>query len=432
MFLSKYLLPVLNNQPTGTYVKSHNLMIRSGMIKQQLSGIYSWLPLGFEVLKNISDIIRNSMNKVGAIEMLMPCVQPVELWVKSGRIKDYGKEILQFKDRNSNQLLFGPTNEDMMLDIFKNSIKSYKELPKTLYHIQWKFRDEIRPRFGVMRSREFLMKDAYSFDYDQESALKSYNNMYLAYIDIFLEMGLKIIPAVADNGPIGGVLSHEFHVIANSGESTIYYDRKFDTLNYHNKLELNLIKSLPAYTSDKYNKDVPYTERQGLKITKGIEVGHIFYIGTKYSNAMSVYITNNKSKLIPVEMSSYGIGISRLVGAIIESNHDDKGIIWPYKIAPFKVLIVNLNTKNSKCSVLSESIYSTLKNLAIKVLYDDTDQISSYKFSHADLIGIPIQVIIGPEKANQNLVDLKDRKTGNLTTLSLDALIQKITSINNA
>ena len=383
MLLSKYFLPTFKEQPAEALIASHSLMLRSGMIKQQAAGIYSWLPLGLRVLKNIEDIIRLNMNSVGAIELLMPCIQPADLWIQSGRFDNYGKEMLKFKDRHDNMLLFGPTNEDMITDIFRDSIKSYKDLPKNLYHIQWKFRDEIRPRFGVMRAREFLMKDAYSFDIDQESAMKTYNQIYAVYMRIFRDLGLYAVPVLADNGPIGGNLSHEFHILADTGEND-------------------------------------------LRVRKGIEVGHIFYIGNKYSKAMNAFVNDYNSQLIPVEMSSYGIGISRLVAAIIEANHDERGIIWPQQIAPFKVIIINLGPKDTNCTTISEFIYKNIKAQNIDILYDDTVERPGSKFAIADLIGAPWQIIVGPKKIANGVVELKHRATGDSEELSADIVIKKI------
>ncbi|MGI4775918.1 MAG: proline--tRNA ligase, partial [Janthinobacterium lividum] len=337
MFLSKYFLPVLKEKPQGAQIISHTLMLKAGMIRQQASGIYSWLPLGLKVLKNIEHIVRLNMNLVGAIEMLMPCIQSSDLWIESGRFDNYGKEMLKFPDRHGNMLLFGPTNEDMITDIFRHNIKSYKDIPKNLYQIQWKFRDEIRPRFGIMRGREFLMKDAYSFDISKEAAIDTYHKMYIAYMQTFSDIGLSAIPVLADNGPIGGDLSHEFHIIADSGESTIYYDKRFSILSENLADNIEELKSLYAAAEEKHDPSNCQLPSDKLLVSKSIEVGHIFYIGTKYSKIMNAVVNNREGDLVPVEMSSYGIGISRLVGAIVEANNDEKGIIWPEAVAPFKV-----------------------------------------------------------------------------------------------
>lgn len=430
MLLSKYFLPVLKEDPAEAQIISHKLMLRSGMIRQQAAGIYSWLPLGLKVLNNIENIVRNNMNKMGAIEILMPCIQPASLWVESGRFDNYGKEMLKFKDRHDNSLLFGPTNEDMITDIFRNNIQSYKDLPKNLYHIQWKFRDEIRPRFGVLRGREFLMKDAYSFDIDRSSAVQSYNQMYLTYMRIFRDMGLNIVPVLADNGPIGGHLSHEFHIIADNGESNIFYDKKFLSLTDEEILDINKLQSLYAAAEEKHDvSNIPISKEE-LACSKGIEVGHIFYLGDKYSKIMKALVNDANGNLVPVEMSSYGIGISRLVAAIIESNHDDKGIIWPQNIAPFMVSIINLSIFDDKSNELSSNIYSNLMDNKIEVLYDDTNARAGSKFATSDLIGLPYQIIIGPKKAGNNLVELKDRRTGKIEELDADLACSRIINSN--
>jgi prolyl-tRNA synthetase len=426
MLLSNYFLPVLKEEPSEAQIVSHRLMLRSGMIRQQSAGIYSWLPLGLKVLKNIEQVVRRNMDKIGATEILMPCIQPASLWVESGRFENYGKEMLKFQDRHDNTLLFGPTNEDMVTDIFRKNIQSYKDLPKNLYHIQWKFRDEIRPRFGVMRGREFLMKDAYSFDIDKDNAIKTYNQMYLAYMQTFRDIGLNVIPVLADNGPIGGNLSHEFHILAESGESTIFYDKRFLSLTDDERSNIEVLHSLYAAAEEKHDADSCVLPQQDLASSKAIEVGHIFYLGTKYSKAMSALVNDSGGNLVPVEMSSYGIGISRLVAAIIESSHDDKGIIWPKNIAPFAVSILNLNTLDSKCNELSERLYNELSNKQIAVLYDDTSERAGSKFATHDLIGSPYQIIVGPKKAKDHIVELKDRKTGLIEELNVDVVAESI------
>ena len=419
MLLSKYFLPVLKEDPSEAQVTSHKLMLRSGMIRQQAAGIYSWLPLGLKVLKNIENIVRLNMNKAGALEVLMPCIQPAHLWVESGRFDNYGKEMLKFQDRHDNTLLFGPTNEDMITDIFRNNIQSYKDLPKNLYHIQWKFRDEIRPRFGVMRGREFLMKDAYSFDIDEESAVRTYNQMFKAYINTFKDLGVSVVPVIADNGPIGGNLSHEFHIIAETGESTIYYDKRFKTLKDNPDIDIEEIKGWYAAAEEKHDES-KLSSGEDIVSSKGIEVGHIFYISTKYSVNMNALINDEHEKLTPVEMSSYGIGISRLVAAIIEASSDAKGIIWPNNVAPFKVSLINLNIHDSKCVELAERAYKELLNQNIEVLYDDTDARAGSKFATHDLIGSPYQIIIGTKKAVNNIVELKERKSGTAEDIRID------------
>jgi prolyl-tRNA synthetase len=426
MLLSKYFLPVLKEEPVEAQITSHKLMLRSGMIRQQAAGIYSWLPLGLKVLKNIENIVRLNMDKAGALEVLMPCIQPASLWIESGRFENYGKEMLKFPDRHDNILLFGPTNEDMITDIFRHNIKSYKDLPKNLYHIQWKFRDEIRPRFGIMRGREFLMKDAYSFDIDEKNAINAYNNMYKAYINTFRDLGVSVIPVIADNGPIGGNLSHEFHIIAETGESTIYYDKRFKTLKENTEVNIEELKTWYAAAEEKHDLNKLTIPNEEIVSSKGIEVGHIFYIGDKYSIAMNAMINDKNGKLAPVQMSSYGIGISRLVAAIIEANYDAKGIIWPINIAPFKVSLINLNIKDSKCGELAEKIYNELLVHNIEVLYDDTDERPGSKFATHDLIGSPYQIIIGPKKAANNIVELKNRQSGEIKDVAVAEIIDKI------
>ncbi|MGX6960687.1 MAG: proline--tRNA ligase [Rickettsia endosymbiont of Pentastiridius leporinus] len=424
MLLSKYFLPVLKEDPVEAQITSHKLMLRSGMIRQQAAGIYSWLPLGLKVLKNIENIVRSNMNKADCLEVLMPCIQPAHLWIESGRFENYGKEMLKFQDRHDNTLLFGPTNEDMITDIFRHNIQSYKDLPKNLYHIQWKFRDEIRPRFGVMRGREFLMKDAYSFDINEENAVKTYNQMYKAYINTFKDLGVFAIPVIADNGPIGGNLSHEFHIIAETGESTIYYDKRFKTLKDNPDIDVEEIKSWYAAAEEKH--DVNNLAAAEITSSKGIEVGHIFYIGTKYSVNMNAVVNDEHGKLTPVEMSSYGIGISRLVAAIIEANSDAKGIIWPASVAPFQVSLINLNIHDSKCVELAERVYKELSTQNIEVLYDDTNERAGSKFATHDLIGSPYQVIIGPKKAINDIVELKDRKSGVIQDVAVDSIVKML------
>lgn len=426
MLLSKYFLPVLREQPQDAQISSHSLMLRSGMIKQQSAGIYSWLPLGLKVLKNVENIIRFNMNATGCIELLMPCIQSAELWKESGRFDDYGKEMLKFPDRHDNMMLFGPTNEEMITDIFRKTIKSYKDLPKNFYQIQWKFRDEIRPRFGVMRGREFLMKDAYSFDIDQEGALESYNSMYAAYMRTFKDLGVSAIPVAADNGVIGGNLSHEFHIIADTGESDLYYDSKFDLISEDLATDIVLLRTIYAAADEKHDPktcDVPDSE---LCKRKGIEVGHIFNFGTKYSEAMGALVNNIKGELVPANMGSYGIGVSRLVAAVIEASHDSKGIVWPHNIAPFKVSILNLNIIDPKCCELSDYVYNYLISLNVDVLYDDTDERPGSKFATHDLIGSPWQIIIGAKNAALGLVELKHRATGEMETEDADIIIKQI------
>lgn len=426
MLLSKYFLPVLKEQPSEAQVISHSLMLKSGMIKQSASGIYNWLPLGLKVLRNIENIVRFNMDAAGFVELLMPCIQNGDLWRESGRLDIYGEEMLRFKDRHNHDLLFGPTNEEMITDIVRGSFQSYRDLPKVLYQIQWKFRDEIRPRFGVMRGREFLMKDAYSLDIDKESAIKTYNHVFAAYMHTFRDMGLNAIPLAADPGEIGGDLSHEFHVLADTGESLLYYDKKFDLLVEDLVGDIDKLKSLYAATEEKHDpENCPIAEKD-LAVKRGIEVGHIFNFGDKYSTSMKAMVNNNEGKQVPLQMGSYGIGVSRLVAAIIEVSHDDKGIIWPMQVAPFKASIINLNLKDENSSLVAENIYNQLKAEGVDVLYDDTKDRPGAKFATADLIGSPWQVIVGPKKTASGMVELKHRKSGEVEDVSPEAAITEI------
>ena len=418
MFLSKLFLPITKNLPSDAKIKSHQLMLRAGMIKQSSAGIYSWLPLGLKVMKKIEQIVREEQNKIGAQELLMPTIQSADIWKESGRYNDYGEEMLRIKDRQGREMLYGPTNEELITDIFRSSIKSYKSLPQMLYHIQWKFRDEIRPRFGVMRCREFFMKDAYSFDLDDASAKSSYNKMFFSYLKTFKRLGLEAIPMAADTGPIGGDLSHEFIILAETGESKIYTDKKIfeiDLNNYsfNNSSLEKMIKdysSIYAVTDDKFKKNefdkkVP---KQNQMITKGIEVGHIFYFGDKYSKPLNCFVDNQDGKKNAVKMGSYGIGVSRLVGAIIEAKYDNEIMKWPKSVSPFDVVIIPSISKNNKEN-LSKSIkiYEELKKQNIDVLLDDVDENMSQKFKKHDLIGIPYQIIVG-SKSTENKIEFKE------------------------
>jgi len=408
MKFSSFFIPTLKNIPTEAEIISHQLMIRAGMIKQASAGIYSWLPLGLKVLKKIEHIVRDEQNKAGAIEVLMPTIQSADLWIKSGRYEDYGKEMLRIQDRSGREMLYGPTNEELITDIFQSYITSYKDLPKNLYHIQWKFRDEVRPRFGVMRGREFLMKDNYSFDLTEEESKISYNKMFTAYIKTFLRMGLTPISLRAETGPIGGNLSHEFQILAKTGESTLYYDKDLEKIDPET-INPDKLQSYYAAVDDLHDeKNCPISKEQ-LKISKGIEVGHIFYFGTKYSEKLSAFVQNNKGKKTAVHMGSYGIGISRLVGAIIEAFHDDKGIKWPISAAPFHVSLINLMIDDKACAKMSNIMYEKISNSKLDVLYDDRDCSIGKKLSDNDLIGIPYQVIIGKRDLKDNIVQLKNR-----------------------
>jgi prolyl-tRNA synthetase len=425
MKLSNYFLPLLKESPQEASIVSHQLMLRAGMIRQLCSGIYSWLPLGLKVLKKVEGIVRRNLNEAGCNEILMPCVQPADLWLESGRYDAYGKEMLRIKDRHDHDMLFGPTAEEIVTDIFRKNVKSYKDLPLNLYQIQWKFRDEIRPRFGVMRGREFYMNDAYSFDLDFKSAKKTYYLMYETYLKIFKELGLFAIPLKADTGPIGGDLSHEFQVIADTGESELYYDKEFDQLAMEKEIDFAKMKTLYAAADEMHDpKKIP---EDRLCVRRGIEVGHIFCFGTKYSERMGATVMDCNGKAVPVEMGSYGIGISRLLGAIIESSHDEKGIIWPEAVAPFQVMITNLRPGNEECDAVCNKFYIMLQDKGIEVLLDDSVGSIGSKLNTAELIGIPKQVIVGPRDVKEKLVELKDRKTGEKEKISVDLLINRFT-----
>tara|TARA_Y100001970_G_scaffold294183_2_gene448135 strand:- start:8593 stop:9906 length:1314 start_codon:yes stop_codon:yes gene_type:complete len=415
---SNYFLPTLKENPSEAQIVSHRLMLRAGMIRQAAAGIYSWLPLGCRVLKKIEDIVRHEMDATGAQEILMPTIQPAELWQESGRYDDYGKEMLRINDRHERQLLYGPTHEEVVTDIFRTCVKSYRDLPCNLYQIHWKFRDEVRPRFGVMRGREFFMKDNYSFDLDKVSAVHSYNKMFVAYLRCFARMGLKPIPMRAEAGAIGGDLSHEFIILADTGESEVFCDKKWldnDPLNidvnYRSDLQsiVNKWTQFYAATDDKHDPDSCALPDSEIFEGRGIEVGHIFYFGKKYSRAMNATITNADGKEIELEMGSYGIGVSRLVGAIIEANHDSNGIIWPESVAPFRVGIINLRSGDNQCDSACDKLYEELKTVGIEVLYDDRDERAGVKFSDMDLIGVPWQISVGPRNLKNGVVELQRR-----------------------
>ncbi|MDB9743863.1 proline--tRNA ligase [Pelagibacteraceae bacterium] len=418
MYLSDLFIPITKDLPAEAKIKSHQLMLRAGMIKQSSAGIYSWLPLGFKIMKKIEQIVREEQNLIGAQEMLMPTIQSSELWKESGRYEDYGEEMLRIKDRQGREMLFGPTNEELITDIFRSSVKSYKSLPQILYHIQWKFRDELRPRFGVMRCREFYMKDAYSFDLNDEDAKKTYNKIFYSYIKTFNRLGLKAIPMAADTGPIGGDLSHEFIILAETGESQIYADKKiFEIdLNKYDFSDKSFQKmredfsSIYAVTDEKF-KEEDFSKRvkkENQIRTRGIEVGHIFYFGDKYSKPLNCLIDTQDGKKIPVKMGSYGIGVSRLVGATIEAIYNNEVMKWPKSISPFDVVIIPSISKNNKENLIkAEKVYKELKKQNIDVLLDDVDENMSNKFKKHDLIGIPYQIIIG-SKSDENSFEFKE------------------------
>ena len=419
MYFSKSFIPILKNNPTEAKIKSHQLMLRTGMIKQSSAGIYSWLPLGFKVMKKIEQIVREEQNNVGVQEILMPTIQSSDIWKESGRYEDYGEEMLRIKDRQNREMLYGPTNEELVTEIFRTSIKSYKSLPQLLYHIQWKFRDELRPRFGIMRCREFYMKDAYSFDISDDEAIYSYNKFFLSYLNTFKRMELSAIPMAADTGPIGGNLSHEFVILADTGESKIYTDKRiFEVDSTKTNIEKNSLSKLRtdfekyySVTDEKFNKNefeknVPDEFRLQ---TKGIEVGHIFYFGDKYSKPMNASVDYNGKKEF-VKMGSYGIGVSRLVGAIIEAKYDDKNEImkWPMSVSPYDCAILPIINKNDNTNLEKAiNIYNDLKKKNIDVLIDDTDENLSSKIKKFNLLGIPFQIIIG-KNFNEQKIEFKE------------------------
>ncbi|MBP6950730.1 MAG: proline--tRNA ligase [Alphaproteobacteria bacterium] len=422
---SLYFYPTLKEIPQEAQIASHRLMLRSGMLTQVTSGIYSWLPLGLQVLKKIAQIVREEQDRAGSLEVLMPTIQPAELWERSGRYHDYGKEMLRIKDRHERDMLYGPTAEEVITDIFARFIKSYRDLPKRFYNIQWKFRDEIRPRFGVMRGREFLMKDNYSFDLTLEGAKASYQAMLEAYVRTFARMNLTAIPVRASSGAIGGNLSHEFQIIAETGESEIFYDPEYENLDV-NTLTLERLQTLYAASDELHNPENCPVPLEKLKTARGIEVGHVFYFGTKYSIPLGAYVMGPDGKQVPVEMGSYGIGISRLVAAIIEAHHDDKGIIWPESVAPFKVGLLNLNLKDAACTKACDEFYQKLRQANVEVLYDDRDIRTGAKFADMDLIGLPWQIIISPRSIAAGQCEVKNRRTGEKIDLSLEDALNKV------
>ncbi len=436
MRLSRYFLPLLKETPSEAQIVSHRLMLRAGMVRQEAAGIYAWLPLGFRVLRKIEQIVREEMDRAGAIELLMPTLQPSDLWKETGRYDAYGPEMLRIKDRHERELLYGPTNEDMITDIFRAYVRSYKSLPLNLYHTQWKFRDEVRPRFGVMRGREFLMKDAYSFDLDQEAARRSYNRMYVAYLRAFTRMGIKTIPMRAETGPIGGDLSHEFIVLADTGESEVFCHQDLldmpvpgEDVDFDSDLEpiVRRRTALYAATSDvhdaaRFEAEVPADKRV---TARGIEVGQIFYFGTKYSVPMKAVVTGPDGKDVPIHGGSYGVGVSRLVGAIIEACHDDAGIVWPEPVAPFAIGLINLKKGDAKTDAACDSLYAKLTAAGKEVLYDDTDERAGAKFASMDLIGLPTQIVIGPRGLEKGMVEIKTRATGAKEEMSLEAAMNR-------
>jgi len=439
MRLTGYFMPTLKETPSEAQIVSHRLMLRAGMIRQASAGIYSWLPLGMRVLKNIERIVREEQDLAGAQEVLMPTIQSADLWRQSGRYDAYGPEMLRITDRHGREMLYGPTNEELITDIFQHSVKSYRDVPKMLYHIQWKFRDEVRPRFGVMRGREFLMKDNYSFDLDFAGAKKSYNKMFVSYLRTFARLGLKAIPMAAESGPIGGDLSHEFIILADTGESAVYCHQDFidfdvlgQAIDYDGDLEPTVghWTKLYARTDDKhdpaaFDKQVPADKQISRR---GIEVGHIFYFGTKYSEPLGAVVSSAEGQPVPVHMGSYGIGVSRLAGAIIEASHDENGIIWPESVAPFHVGLINLKASDAACAKVCDDLYGKLRAAGVEVLYDDRDERPGTKFADMDLIGLPWQLVVGPRGIDKGVVELKRRRSGAREEISADAAMAQLTA----
>ena len=438
MRFSRYFLPILKENPAEAQIASHRLMLRSGMIKQSAAGIYSWLPLGLKVLKNVENIVHEEQEKAGHLAMLMPTIQAADLWRESGRYDDYGEEMLRFKDRHDRDMLFTPTAEELITDIFRSHVKSYKDLPITMYQIQWKFRDERRPRFGVMRGREFYMKDGYNFDLTKKDALHSYNRHLVSYLRTYERMGLQAIPMRADSGPIGGEDTHEFLVLADTGESEVFYDKAVTELTFGDRdIDFDNVEqcqSIMEEFTDKYARtdethdevtfgQIPEERRQ---IARGIEVGQIFYFGTKYSEALGALVQDADGQINPIHMGSHGIGVSRLVGAIIEANHDAKGIIWPEAVTPFHCGIINLKQGDEEADRACESIYLKLNNAGLDPLYDDREERAGGKFATMDLIGLPWRVTVGPRGLKNGVVELTNRRTGDSENVSIDEAVKKL------
>ncbi len=431
-------LPVLKESPTDAQIVSHKLMLRSGLVRQTAAGIYAWLPLGFRVLSKIERIVREEQDRAGAQQMLMPTLQSADLWRESGRYEAYGPEMLRIRDRHDREMLYGPTNEEMITALFRDEVKSYRDLPRTLYHIQWKFRDEVRPRFGVMRGREFLMKDAYSFDLDEEGARQSYYTQMLAYLRTFQRMGIQAVPMKADPGPIGGDLSHEFIVLAPTGESEVFYDAAFEEIDWHREgldygdkagLQGLFDQVTGTYAAtDETHDEVRWSAvaDDRRRTGRGIEVGHIFYFGDKYSGSMGLRVSGRDGSMVTPMMGSYGVGVSRLVGAIIEASHDDAGIIWPDSVAPWRVGIVTMRQDDAPSVTAAENLYADLTAAGVEVLYDDRDERGGVKLGSMDLIGLPWQVIIGPRGIAAGTVELKRRSTGEREELSLESTLARL------
>ena len=430
-------MPILRDDPKEAEIASHRLMLRTAMIRQEAAGSYSWLPLGLRVLKKIERIVREEQDRAGALEVLMPTLQAADLWRKSGRYEAYGKEMLRFKDRHDREMLYGPTNEEMITDIFRQGVQSYRDLPRNLYHIQWKFRDEVRPRFGVMRGREFLMKDAYSFDISAEAGRHSYNKMFVSYLRTFSRMGLKAIPMQAETGPIGGDQSHEFLILANTGESAVHFDRDFYDMNWTEiDIDYDDVDGIAKFVSEFTNKYAATEDKhdeaefhrrvpENRRLTgRGIEVGHIFFFGTKYSKPLGALVQAPGGQQVPVESGSYGIGVSRLAGAVIEASHDEAGIIWPEPVAPFRIGLINLKQGDGETDGACEKLYKAFGAAGIEVLYHDTDERPGAKFAVFDLIGLPWQVIIGPRGLKDGVAEVKERAGGNRQMIPLDRVVE--------
>ncbi|MEA3004500.1 MAG: prolyl-tRNA synthetase [Sphingomonadales bacterium] len=433
MRLSSYFLPVMKETPADAQIVSHKLMLRAGLVRQTAAGIYAWLPLGLRVLNKIEQVVREEQDKAGAIELLMPTVQSADLWRQSGRYDAYGPEMLRFTDRHEREMLYGPTNEEMITTIFRDAAKSYRDLPRILYHIQWKFRDEVRPRFGVMRGREFLMKDAYSFDLDEEGLRRSYEAMFVAYLRTFARLGLQAVPVRAPTGPIGGDLSHEFHLLADTGESALFYDAAIEDISREELLAADAstiarLTTLYAMEEEEHArvKDCPVPAER-LRSRRGIEVGHIFAFGTKYSAAMGLAVQTKEGGQVHPQMGSYGIGVSRLVGGIIEASHDENGIVWPDGVAPFEAGLINMRADDPACAAAADRIYADLRGAGVETLYDDRDERGGAKFATMDLIGLPWQLIVGPKGLERGMVELKRRATGEREELSLESALARLT-----
>ncbi|HEX8623625.1 MAG TPA: proline--tRNA ligase [Allosphingosinicella sp.] len=433
MRLSRYFLPVMKETPSDAQIVSHQLMLRAGLVRQTAAGIYAWLPLGLKVLKKIERIVREEQDRAGAVELLMPTLQSADLWRQSGRYDAYGPEMLRIRDRHDRDMLYGPTNEEMVTALFRDGARSYRDLPRILYHIQWKFRDEVRPRFGVMRGREFLMKDAYSFDLDEEGLRSSYEAMFVAYLRTFARLGLTAVPVKAPTGPIGGDLSHEFHILADTGESALFYDAAIEDISRDELLAADSstiarLTGLYAMEEEEHSKvaDCPVPADR-LRTRRGIEVGHIFAFGTKYSASMGLSVQTRDGAQVHPQMGSYGIGVSRLMGAIIEASHDEKGIVWPDSVAPFEVGLINMRADDGSVTSAADEIYGRLQEAGVDTLYDDRDERGGAKFATMDLIGLPWQLIVGPKGLERGVVELKRRSGGERDELSIESALARLT-----